>query len=527
MSLVEDLGAQFQAINVSVSPHVLQKCAELCATYLINSEDFMDLWMAYTASYLNGAPPTLDALEKLERKELKKQAVSVKQKEVEIMDTTPVSVLEESFTVEEVTVSSGGFQTRSDACSVQLEFGECGSFKERCDNVVIRVLNEDFVNCKLLGEKRRSKREALELISRFIVAEIVRYYQLQITDEKSLQNPGELTVPGRLFSDNSTKFEFGSAQLEVLLELSNGQPTKLNVNNLAKMSLFPGQTVVVSGNNTKVGFTVKELYTGAPLAKPEAPITLSETLQIVTAAGPFTLQEDLLFEPLDSLIKYVSEFKPNLLFLMGPFLDASHPLLDTLCETFDSLFENLITKIMDRLKGTGIQVILAPSHKDVHNLTTFPSFPYKLHKHNENLHLVPDPFLIDINGVVIGGTSADILFHLSKVEDSRGATGPRMERLISHIFNQRNFYPLYPPNSDITVDYRFIERFGMLETAPDVMFLPSTFRHFVKVYEDCVVVNPERLIKGNGAGTFARLEIRGKGAQRPLSDKISCKIYRV
>lgn len=42
---------------------------ELCNRYNLEAEDFCDQWYAFTISNLNGAAPTVENLEKLERKE--------------------------------------------------------------------------------------------------------------------------------------------------------------------------------------------------------------------------------------------------------------------------------------------------------------------------------------------------------------------------------------------------------------------------------------------------------------------------
>lgn len=42
---------------------------ELCSKYNLEAEDFCDQWYAFTISNLGGAAPTVENLEKLERKE--------------------------------------------------------------------------------------------------------------------------------------------------------------------------------------------------------------------------------------------------------------------------------------------------------------------------------------------------------------------------------------------------------------------------------------------------------------------------
>jgi DNA polymerase alpha subunit B len=79
----------------------------------------------------------------------------------------------------------------------------------------------------------------------------------------------------------------------------------------------------------------------------------------------------------------------------------------------------------------------------------------------------------------------------------------------------------------VKVDYQLVEQYAMFDSAPHLMFLPSKFRYFVRVVEDCVVINPERLIKGTGAGTFARVEVRAGPVDQKLCDRVSCQIYSV
>lgn len=63
-----------------------------------------------------------------------------------------------------------------------------------------------------------------------------------------------------------------------------------------------------------------------------------------------------------------------------------------------------------------IQIVLVSSHKDAHHHPVYPTPPYKLSKKYPNVHCFPDPSLISINGVVIGVTSSDPLFHIGREE---------------------------------------------------------------------------------------------------------------
>ena len=76
-------------------------------------------------------------------------------------------------------------------------------------------------------------------------------------------------------------------------------------------------------------------------------------LQILIASGPFTQSDTLNYQPLADLATYAAKHKPDVVILIGPFVDATHPLIEdcTLAETFQSFFEKLLVLFMEPLKG--------------------------------------------------------------------------------------------------------------------------------------------------------------------------------
>lgn len=89
MATKEEISSYFQELNVTINDEVLSKCKydffivnpiiniqlvgfELCNIYNIDAEYFCDQWYAYAASNVGGAAPTIEHLEKLERKEFQK-----------------------------------------------------------------------------------------------------------------------------------------------------------------------------------------------------------------------------------------------------------------------------------------------------------------------------------------------------------------------------------------------------------------------------------------------------------------------
>ena len=76
---------------------------------------------------------------------------------------------------------------------------------------------------------------------------------------------------------------------------------------------------------------------------------------------------------------------------------------------------------------------------------------------------VSDPCILNIEGVLFGITSADVLFHLGKEEISFPPhSGDRLRRLANHLVQQRSFYPLFPPNEELSIDLEMLEAHGQV-----------------------------------------------------------------
>jgi len=80
--------------------------------------------------------------------------------------------------------------------------------------------------------------------------------------------------------------------------------------------------------------------------------SVSDPIQIVVAAGPFTQSDTLTYQPLEDLVEYIQEHNPHLVILIGPFIDTSHPhVVDgMLAETFQAFFEKIVDGVMEPLR---------------------------------------------------------------------------------------------------------------------------------------------------------------------------------
>lgn len=94
------------------------------------------------------------------------------------------------------------------------------------------------------------------------------------------------------------------------------------------------------------------------------------------------------------------------------------------------------------------------------------------------------------------------------IEFCSSAGDDRLGRLASHLIQQQNFYPLYPPNEDFLVDMNLWDLYSWFSVTPHILIIPSDLRYFIKHINNCLVINPEHLAKGLVGGSFARIEVK-------------------
>lgn len=356
---------------------------------------------------------------------------------------------------------------------------------------------------------------------------------------------------GMICCDGEGHLNEKSTLLQSSVEHSGGQRVRLELQKLNQFSVFPGQVVGVEGHNPSGHCLIaSKLVDSVPLsatadvslppAKKQAldqeiqSIDLSPTqaeLSVIIASGPFTTVDNLLFEPLTELLAYATRKLPQVLILLGPFVDSEHPEIKkgTMDRSFDEIFH---MEVMRRLQdyteymGSDTRVILVPSIRDANHDFVFPQPAFDIHppdlKHQ--ITSLTNPGIFEANQVKISCCTVDILKHLSGEEMSRnptdGTPSDRMSRLANHVLCQQSFYPLYPPAEGIPLDFSLGAEALHISSIPHILILPSDMKHFVKVLSfgegregeeqaKCICVNPGRLAKGEGGGTFAELNYCG------------------
>ena len=158
-------------------------------------------------------------------------------------------------------------------------------------------------------------------------------------------------------------------------------------------SLFPGQIVAVEGmNGTGRKITATKLREGAPLPPASTSSSVlrkfyypdgeqgkqTAPLKVISACGPFTTANSMDYQPFIDFINVVIEQKPDVVILMGPFVDVrqeSVKLGQMMMEDggleqvvdYETIFSQYISGVIEECFETGnlqTQFVLVPALED-------------------------------------------------------------------------------------------------------------------------------------------------------------------
>ncbi|KAJ8653902.1 hypothetical protein O0I10_010469 [Lichtheimia ornata] len=380
----------------------------------------------------------------------------------------------------------------------------------------VDVVQSKSDNYRYMFEKIRDKADSLDERIEYIAEQIEKHYQL----EGGFANPSrahqdKIVAVGRICCDASEgKLNPQSIVLETSRDLGMGKRVQMDIRRLEQYSLFPGQIVGVEGVNNTGRLLVAEKLLMPPLPPAmdrmdDDSSSMTEPIDVIVSAGPYTFDDDLAYQPLERLIETCIEQKPDVVVLMGPFVSENHP--DIVNATMDLTPEEILqkqvtphlSKLAEQCPGT--QLVIIPHANDIiHEYPVIPQPPLpqsvlKL----DNVLTLSNPAIIDINGTTLALGNTDILMNISREEISNNSSKDRLPRLLSHLVRQQSFYPLFPYAATDCIDSEQLPEL-QIPIKPDVIVAPSQLKIFAKVMDEVVCVNPGYLTKRQNGGTYAR-----------------------
>jgi DNA polymerase alpha subunit B len=157
----------------------------------------------------------------------------------------------------------------------------------------------------------------------------------------------------RTFGRINTKKDTNTVILEGCVrrkDLPAAETIELDFRNMKQYSVFSGQIVAVEVTNPLGNrLYIREIFAKAyaPLASPPK---IRSRINVFVAAGPFTASNNMQYQPLWNLMEKVATEQPHILILIGPFLEYTHPAIENVKETYQEIFEKIVSKIMEMTK---------------------------------------------------------------------------------------------------------------------------------------------------------------------------------
>ncbi|XP_017761342.1 PREDICTED: DNA polymerase alpha subunit B [Eufriesea mexicana] len=588
----ESLILCFSNLGCDVSDKfVIDKCIQICHAYNLDEDTFVEMWIAYAIPHSLNIDPTINDLIKFEREELRKNntcsleiptravsniTIDVESKEEITNDVLDIYSTGESSTLYQIKrarspaaetgndnklravdhtftpstyTSKPNTPIRAPSTTVRgkvlLSFGPDVQNWKKQDEYEVSIVKADnpHVPKDVTYMYEMLSKQGAVLSSRCVsfgerLCHIWNEMGPSNSNIRYVRNVMPMSqIPFRTWGRISITSNKSTGNKIVMLEGSkrckgenNAPIIRLDLSGIKHYSVFPGQILAVEGINTAGDALIaKELF-----AKGYAPLfdtpKLTKDIKIYIAVGPFTPSDNLNYQPLWDLMECIVEEEPNILILIGPFVEYTHAEIkkNTLKDTYQDFFDKILAKILQYLQRKSTRIVLVPSNRDVYHDAVFPTPEFmininKLGPNVTNLYCMPDPCIINVDGLHIGITSVDALRHLGQKEVSNTSGMDRIGRLADHILSQATFYPLYPPFSGLNLDTTLWKKYACFERQPHVLILPSDIKHYCKSLNECLVLNPERLLKY----TYAKLYVRPVNNGKWDPNKVSCEIAKV
>ncbi|XP_029813296.1 DNA polymerase alpha subunit B isoform X2 [Suricata suricatta] len=436
------------------------------------------------------------------------------------------------------------YNSRSNRGEVVTSFGSAQgvswSGRGGAGNISLKVLGcpEALTGSyKSMFQKLPDIREVLTCKIEELGSDLKEHYQIEAFSPVLAAAQEPVTLLGQIGCDTNGKLNSKSVILEGDREHSSGAQIPVDLSELKEYSLFPGQVVIMEGiNTTGRKFIATKLYEGLPLPfyQPTQEDEGFGQTMVLVACGPYTTSDSITYDPLLDLIAIINRDRPDVCILFGPFLDAKHEQVENclLTSPFEDVFKQCLRTVIEGTRSSGSHLVFVPSLRDVHHEPVYPQPPFTYsdlpREDVKRVRFVSEPCSLSLNGVVFGLTSTDLLFHMGAEEiSSSSGTSDRLSRILKHILTQRSYYPLYPPQEDMAIDYENFYTYAQLPVTPDVFIIPSELKYFVKDVLGCICVNPGRLTKGQVGGTFGRLLLRGQRTANREGTRSPCAAVQV
>lgn len=269
-------------------------------------------------------------------------------------------------------------------------------------------------------------------------------------------------------------------------------------------SFFPGQIIAFTAEPFQSRqLVVRKILDPLMIAPKMKKLDNDEKINLLIAAGPLMNSEIEDWTLFDNLVESIKKDKATHVILLGPLVDKDNKELRA---KFETSWRRIYDKLLEELYDEEVRVYIVPSTRDILpcslNSNYFypcPKLDFTQFKRKDikkglkikcSIESVSDPSQIDLGGVWLDLTSAEILFHMNKctLHINKNESIKPLESLYKHIITH-GIYPLYPSPSDLAVDrVKLNEHIQLNRLGPQIIVLTTRFAPTISVVENRLVI---------------------------------------
>ena len=193
---------------------------------------------------------------------------------------------------------------------------------------------------------------------------------------------------GRICCDSEGHINSNSVLLQGSMDMCGGHTLPLDLSQLETYALFPGQIVGVECTNPNGSkLLVTKLYANEPI-EPAPTINVDDeqsnrsesgqVTQLLVSAGPYTTTNSDDWQPLLDILDCVKKSEPQVLVLIGPFVDVKNTTVEQSSLSYQQIFDNMLKDVYIAVQDGPTQVILVPSQRNAHEDFVYPQPPFNI-----------------------------------------------------------------------------------------------------------------------------------------------------
>lgn len=371
----------------------------------------------------------------------------------------------------------------------------------------------------------------------------------------------EVVLCGRIWCEGlEGRLNERAMLLEGTRASSRGMRVQLNVSGCPQVAAFPGQLVAVLGRSGTMGttFHARDFVPGlaVPPTAPNAAPGLNHLMHMMVLAGPFCLRDGLDFTPLLNSLEHAAQASPQLLLVMGPFVDNANKMVSSGevnipgqegPATFEDVYSQHVLPALRkglqdvRRMSPATKIMVMPSLEDVLDFHPMPQPPLDVTLSallgqsavepfvRLGVEFLPNPAHLHVNGLDITVSSADALSPVLRSGLVLRPEDKKLEQAMRLLLQQRCLFPVFPRDPPRVCESRS-SQLGFPEgRVPDVVIFPSSFGTASGSFVDGrLFVNPGSVCRAAAAGTFAELFVAppppgGANASLPERARVDVK----